>query len=291
MSRLNAKPLPTKISPLVKWSGSKGFFVKELYSLLPDLRGKRVFEPFLGGGSMLFCYDVASVVYASDIIPVLIDLFKTVKDNPEVVIEEYSSRWHQQQKNVKFYYEVRSRFNSNGLKDLHDFLFLMRLCYNGLPRFNSKGEFNTSLHIGRAGINPSTFKDVVFLWHKRVANVTFSAADYRESLSSANHGDFVFLDPPYFSTHGQYYPAAASFDFSDLKLVLEGLNSRGVSWMLTLDADFDLKTNHLLSGVYKVRKETSKHSSSFRRLAGQSSGKFGNTIYTNYQIKHKEILF
>src|SRR6185503_4484665 len=39
-----------------------------------------------------------------------------------------------------YYYEVRSRFNREG--GSLDFLFLNRACFNGVMRFNRKGEFN-----------------------------------------------------------------------------------------------------------------------------------------------------
>lgn len=40
----------------------------------------------------------------------------------------------------KYYYEVRDRFNKN--HNPLDFLFINRSCFNGMIRFNRKGEFN-----------------------------------------------------------------------------------------------------------------------------------------------------
>ena len=40
----------------------------------------------------------------------------------------------------RHYYRVRDRFNEG--HDPHDFLFLNRACFNGVMRFNRKGEFN-----------------------------------------------------------------------------------------------------------------------------------------------------
>ena len=240
---------------------------------------------------MLSCYPSSSSIYASDIIPALINVFKLVQSNPTIVFEEYQLRWLEQKSDKNFYYQVRDRFNKNGLLDPHDFLFLMRLCYNGLPRFNARGEFNTSLHINRDGINPLTFKDIISKWHSMISNVTFSVEDYRSAVAHATAGDFVFLDPPYFSTKGQYHPSASSFDFLDLKTVLENMNQSGVLWLLTLDADFEMQTNDLLRGVYSDKKSSTFRSSSFKRLAHQTGGRGGNTIYANYLFNNKETLF
>lgn len=279
-----------KVAPLIKWSGSKRFFLDEIKPLLPDLQGRTIFEPFVGGGSMLFCYPLHHNIFASDIIVVLIELFNEVKENPEIVYMQYATRWQAQQEDSRFYYAVRDRFNREGKNDVHDFLFLMRLCYNGLPRFNSKGEFNTSLHVNRSGILPATFRGIVFEWNVRLKNVSFVAEDYRSAIQRATSGDFIFLDPPYFSTEGQYASTGA-FDFVALKSTLEELNSKNILWMLTLDANFDLKTDNLLKGVYVSKEMTSFKSSSFKRLRGQQNSVGGNTIYTNYLLNSKGVLF
>lgn len=148
-------------------------------------------------------------VICSDINNDLITLWNKIKNKPEELISAYSQRWNELNKDEdierkkQYFYSVRSRFNKTRNPD--DFLFLSRTCTNGLIRYNSKGDFNTSLHFTRKGIEPETFQKILDHWSKKLVenDVTFIRQDYKNISTGAD--DFMYLDPPYANTKGIYY--------------------------------------------------------------------------------------
>lgn len=203
-----------KIQPAIKWSGSKRGQSETIVSHMPK-EINTYYEPFVGGASVLYQLlhsDIKVYNYTcSDFNNDLITLWNYIKNNPDLLSEMYKDRWEylnsNEDVNIKKqkFYEIRSRFNKD--RNPADFLFLSRTCTNGLIRYNSKGEFNTSLHFSRKGIIPETLKEIILNWSEVInANdVEFIHRSYDEV--EANEGDFLYLDPPYANTKGMYFGA------------------------------------------------------------------------------------
>lgn len=272
-----------KFPAIIKWSGSKRLVATQLAEHFPFF--ERYFEPFVGGGSML-PYSNGKEGFASDVIPELIDLWEIIKHSPDEAAEEYRIRWEKlQQQGANVYYEVRDNFNKT--RNSHDFLFLTRTCVNGLIRFNSNGDFNNSFHLSRAGIIPNTLKSQLLIWSKAIQNITFKTCDYRDTLSTVNKGDFVFLDPPYGGTKGRYQ--TQPFDTNAFFSELERLNSIGVKWMLTFDGKAGERTYSFAppSELYKSKFPIFTGNSAFTKLENKKLDKIEESVYTNYKITHR----
>ena len=189
------------LAPVIKWSGSKRSQSVKITSLFPKF--ERYYEPFLGGGSVMI-RSGASEAVCGDICGPLIGLWNRIKDDPSGVAEAYATRWTMLQTNGhQVYYEIREKFNSG--QDPHDLLFLSRTCVNGLIRFNRQGKFNNALHITRPGINPETMTKIICRWSDLIQKFEFVSGHYSDTTHGITAGDFVYLDPPYFNTAGQYY--------------------------------------------------------------------------------------
>lgn len=267
------------IEPVIKWSGSKRYVAPELSKYI--VKQKRYIEPFIGGGSMLPFRQIPKAV-ASDIIPELVNLWKQIKSNPELVAHEYQNRWERlQTEGHSVYYEVRDNFNKT--KNEFDFLFLTRTCVNGLIRYNTNGEFNNSMHKNRPGINPKTFRDILLKWSFFIKEVEFRKCDYRKTLSDANKHDFVFLDPPYGGTKDRY--TKTEFNLQDFYNELERLNSVGAKWILTFDGtagnrEYDYQ---LPKELYKHRSEIKTGNSPFTKSMRTSIDAVYESVYFNFQ--------
>lgn len=217
-----------EVPSLLKWTGSKRSQAARIASITPA--HKRYFEPFLGGGALLFYFAKPGAV-ASDIYAPLIRFWEMVRDDPAHLADDYAAQWQSLQKNLpRYFYIVRSRFNETRRPE--DLNFLMRTCVNGIVRFSKGGEFNNSFHLSRRGMAPKTFRVIVLEWSRRLSAVQFRQCDYAETLGQTEPGDFVYLDPPYFGNKQRYI---GDLDTARFYCELDKLNRRGVNWALSFD--------------------------------------------------------
>ena len=266
---------------LIKWTGSKRSQASQIASLFPVKRDATYFEPFLGGGSMLyFGASYFSHAVASDIYAPLVDLWQLVKDDSLRVVESYEMEWQRlQEKFPAHFFTVRDRFNRNhaGL----DLLFLSRTCVNGIIRFNKKGEFNNSIHLSRRGMQPEMFSKIVQSWSGKIQNVEFRVCDYGEILSLVNAGDFVYLDPPYVNSHNRY---VSDLDIDRFVRFLRELNERKVLWALSFDGERGRSnlTYDLPHDLYVFHTELVSGHSAVQKVLNSSVEEVRESLYLNY---------
>lgn len=265
-----------KTKPVIKWSGSKSSQAYSIAELIPQ--HNTYFEPFLGGGSVLYAVS-PDLAICGDICKPLIDLWNLIKTDPIVLVNHYEKCWNSLQSDYMEFYRARDRFNIDG--NPKDFLFLTRTCVNGLIRFNSNGEFNNSLHYTRKGIEPKKLETILFDWSNKVQNVNFICADYKETTVSAKEGDFVYLDPPYYNTKGRYY---GKIDYVEFFNYLRDLTKKNIKYALSFDG---LRGNNsyevdLPEDLY-VRKIILKSGkSTFRKVIDNVSEDVYETLYLNW---------
>ena len=267
------------IPPVIKWTGSKRTVANQLAEQF--LPSDTYFEPFVGGGAMI-PFAKANKGYASDIIPELIDLWNCIKTSPQTVASEYEMRWTDLQNNgADVYYRIRDSFNAT--RNCYDFLFLTRTCVNGMIRYNEKGEFNNSFHLSRPGIHPATLREIIFQWSRVLQKIEFLNVDYRDCLSRAKAGDFVFLDPPYGGTKSRY--TQTEFVLDDFFRELDRLNSIGVKWMLTFDGTAGNRTYSYAPpvDVYIHHYLINTGNSAFSRLMDNKKDVIQESVYLNFE--------
>lgn len=186
-------------------------------------------EPFLGSGVVLFSAQPKRAI-ACDINPHIIAFYQKISDGsltPGLVREHLTREGRKLlREGEDYYYEVRDRFNKSG--DSLDFLFLNRACFNGVMRFNRKGEFNVPFCR-----KPDRFRQA---YVTKIANQVgdlckimkdreweFRAGDWRECLTDLGNDDFVYLDPPYIGRHTDYYNQWTERDAVELAQVAQSL--------------------------------------------------------------------
>ena len=266
------------MKPVIKWSGSKRTQSDIIKSFFPD-SFDTYYEPFLGGGSMLYAIHPQKSI-CGDICKPLIDLWIEIRDNPQALSDGYALRWARlQEEGYTAYYAIRDDFNAN--RSPYDLLFLSRTCVNGLIRFNDKGDFNNSLHYSRPGINPDKLREIIFDWSARIQGTAFFAEDYTITTSTARAGDIVYLDPPYFHTKGRYF---GTIDFNKFLLYLEELNKKGIKYLLSFDgkrgeADF---TVDIPKELFKRHEFIPSGNSTFKKVIDKENERVFESLYINY---------
>lgn len=274
---------PLVLKPAIKWSGSKRTMAPTLHGLWPAsvLPTATYFEPFVGGGAMMPGRPCRAGV-AGDVLPSLIGLWKAIVSDPDGVARHYAHAWKQRQEHGQaVYYDVRTRFNAH--RSPLDLMVLSRMCVNGLIRFNTRREFNNSLHHTRPGIHPDRLQRLLRTWSAALVGMRFTAGDFEITLADAAVGDCVFLDPPYIHNKGRYQPDR--FDFARLWRVLADLNDRGVHWIMTLDGAAGARTydtSTVPSAIWTHRMELGSGNSPFTRLMKISTDAIQEAVFLNF---------
>ena len=170
-------------------------------------------EPFMGSGVVGFNVAPQNAIF-SDTNPYIIQFYNDLKtgyitsalvrtflENEGVKLEKG---------NADYYYEVRDRFNKEH-RSL-DFLFLNRACFNGMMRFNRKGEFNVPYCHKPQRFSKAYITKIVNqvqyveeqLKHK---NWIFICQSFEDSIKMASNYDnaFIYCDPPYIGRNTDYY--------------------------------------------------------------------------------------
>lgn len=215
----------------------------------------------------------------SDINSDLISLWNTIKDSPEDLIDGYLEMWNKLNEDEdidrrkNYYYEIRNSFNLN--RDPSEFLFLSRTCVNGLIRYNSSGNFNTSLHLTRDGMNPKTLAAIIIDWHNKLNtfDVKFLCRDYSNIQSNA--GDLIYLDPPYANSKGMYY---GKIDCDDL---WNWIREQKGKHILSFDGKRDLLdiTYDVPKDIYTSHEYVENGRSSFKDLKDQKVEYVKESLY------------
>lgn len=175
--------------------------------------GARWIEPFVGSASVVLNLKPERALLA-DTNRHLIGFYQAVQSgalNGEAAREHlFCEGKRLETTGADYYYAVRERFNQYGA--LLDFLFLNRSCFNGVMRFNRKGEFNVPF-----GHKPHRFTKAYVTkivnqinWaarQMRDADWEFRVASWSEVFAEVTGDDFVYLDPPYIGRHADYYNA------------------------------------------------------------------------------------
>ena len=252
------------VPSLLKWSGSKRSQASRIAAFAPKY--DRYYEPFLGGGALLFMLGRPQSV-GGDIYPPLISFWKMVRDEPSRIVADYARQWAALQVDLpNYYYVVRDRFNAEQRPE--DLNFLMRTCVNGIVRFSKKGDFNNSFHLSRKGMLPDRFEKIVHEWSNRIQGIEFRHGDFEETTADAKHGDFVYLDPPYAGNKQRYI---GDLDVERFYKFLDDLNRRDIKWALSFDGNRgQTEYDHALPpGIYKrMERLNSGHSAVSKVLNG-----------------------
>lgn len=183
--------------PILKWAGGKRQLLPYIRTHYPK-EFNTYFEPFLGAGAVLLDLQ-PKVAIVNDINEELINLYETVKNNAEELIDillKYEN-------DKEFFYKIRDLDRLpiykyfNPIIRASRLLYLNKTCYNGLYRVNKNGYFNVPYGGYK---NPNIVnKEAILSLHTflKGSDIKLLNTDFNIALDIASTGDFVYLDPPY----------------------------------------------------------------------------------------------
>ena len=197
--------------PPIKCQGIKTKLAPWIRAVIPTEFDGTWIEPFMGSGVVAFNIRPKQALLA-DSNPHLITFYRAVADG---TITPAATRQFLEREGAELmrsdgehYYAVRERFNR--FHDPLDFLFLNRSCFNGLIRFNRKGEFNVPFcrkpgrfaqaYITKICNQVKAVTDVL-----SVGDYSFVCRDMADTIGEAVEGDLLYCDPPYIDRHADYF--------------------------------------------------------------------------------------
>lgn len=195
---------PDSFRPFLKWPGGKYRLLDKIGNRLPH--GRRLIEPFVGSGAVFINMDYSRYLLG-DGNEDLIQLFTTLKQGGEDFIEYCAEFFTPEFNTEEVYYQSRLTFNHISHSDYKSalFIYLNRHCYNGLCRYNSKGQFNTPF--GRYK-KPYFPRDEMRSFIRASKQAKFIHSHFTDTMARARKGDVVYCDPP-------YVPLSATANFTD----------------------------------------------------------------------------
>lgn len=180
--------------PFLKWAGGKYALLPELDRLIPA--GKRLIEPFVGGGSVFLNSDKHERFLLADVNADLINLYQMLAVVPDSVIYE-AMKAFRHLNDAENFTVIREAFNAQRLDAVERaaaFLYLNRHCFNGLIRYNLDGFFNVGFGKYKAPYFP---EEEIKAFKRKAHACVFMNAGFRRTLALAGDGDVVYCDPPY----------------------------------------------------------------------------------------------
>jgi DNA adenine methylase len=196
--------------PFLKWAGNK---YRVLPHLIPHIGyPKRYCEPF--GGSLSVALNTPAEQYIlNDVNKDLVAIYQNLVDPADDNFIKYCEELFTPENNTKeAYLELRRHFNqaTDTTERARLFIYLNRHCFNGLSRYNKKGEFNVPFGKYDKPSCPSeemmNFR-MFFLTKQltRFTSLSFEDSSLYEDLEA---GDTVYFDPP-------YIPVSETASFTD----------------------------------------------------------------------------
>ncbi len=250
-------------------------------------------EPFMGSGVVGFNIAPKNAIF-SDTNPYTIDFYNKIKYK-EITSYKVREFLENESKKLlegddKYYYEVRDRFNKT--HNPLDFLFLNRSCFNGMIRFNRKGEFNVpyghkSNRFSKAYITKivNQVKYVEEMIEKN--NWQFICQSFEKTIKNAPDNSFIYCDPPYIGRHVDYFDSWNEENETKLKKVLAESNNK---FMLSTWNYNEYRKNEYLEKIWnECNKIDIEH---FYHVGAKETNRkpMMEALLTNYEIKENNNL-
>lgn len=224
--------LPSAITPAAPPLKTQGIKTRLTPFIAASIRwdgAGRWIEPFLGSAAVLLNIAPARALVA-DSNEHVIRFYRALQAGAltaETVGEHLRREGAQLlARGEEHYYAVRERFNAT--HEPLDLLFLNRACFNGIMRFNRRGEFNVPFcrkpERFRAALVSKICNQVA-----RAARVMrerrweFRCQPWQETLAQSQPEDFVYLDPPYAGRHCDYFNAWSDAEAGALAAAVKNL--------------------------------------------------------------------
>lgn len=280
-----------KAHPFIKWAGGKSRVVVRIKSFFPkDFNS--YYEPFLGSAALYFAVSPRKG-RLNDLNRALIDTYKVVRDNVEVLIveltkiqDEYYNLDNIELKK-EYYLARRVEFNAistpSSTRKSALFIFLNKTGFNGMYRENRSGQYN--IPFGKHD-HPLICDEVnLRTVSGDLQDIDLTSTSYQDAIHDAKSGDLVYLDPPYYpltntSNFTEYQAGGFTVD-DQIKLrdIFRELDKRGCYVVMSNSACSEIDDLYKGYNIARIKVARAINSKSNMR------GKIDEVIITNFDAE------
>ena len=239
--------------PPIKSQGIKTKLVPWIRSIVPsDFSGTWI-EPFMGTGAVAFNVAPQTAVLC-DSNPHLVKYYSALASGEITadIVKEYLTREGEilLSRGEQHYYDIRERFNANHAP--LDFLFLNRAGFNGMIRFNRKGEFNIPFcrkpqRFAQAYVSKIVNQVDCLGKLLQARKFTFKCQDFAQTIEEAASSDLIYCDPPYIDRHVDYFNG---WDDSQERLLFDKLSRFKGKFILSTWHHNDFRENDYIKSLW-----------------------------------------
>ena len=244
------------ISSPMNYIGGKAKLLPQLIPLFPP-KINTLYDVFTGGGNIIT--NISAHTYKAndlnDFVIGILDIFyhkdiNSILNEIDAIIDKYSLS----KENADGFLRLRSDYNANK----SPLMLYTLICYsfNHQFRFNNNLDYNTPFGRERSYFSDKLCERLIkFVERLQMRDISFSSQFFDRFLLSQNFkaDDFVYLDPPYLITTGNYNDGNRGFkdwtvdEEKRLYELLEQLDKSGVKWALSNVMEHKGKQNPILS--------------------------------------------
>ena len=237
-----------KLKPFVSYIGSKNKIIDKIDQRLPESI-TRYFEPFVGGGSVLFHiehhFPFVDEYFINDKEPRIMELYASIRNHFDQMVDVLT--WLNTRRSKKDFLRLLDTYNdSKKLTKVERsalYMYLLKLSFNSNLKFDKVLNKVKPTYSSTSGSCNIFNRDNLYQVSKFLKRVYLYNEDYVKFMSrfTFKKGDFVFLDPPYqVEFVGEYYSNIFTReDYKRLLAVCDNLHKKGALWMITLDSNED----------------------------------------------------
>ena len=239
--------------PPIKSQGIKTKLVPWISSIVPqDFDGVWI-EPFMGTGVVAFNLAPRHALLC-DSNPHLVNFYQAIAegDITAEIVRDFLNREGEKllEKGEAHYYLIRDRFNRD--HQPLDFLFLNRAGFNGMIRFNRKGEFNipfcrkpqrfAQAYITKI-VNQVSYVSRLF----KAKDFTFKRQNFKKTIYEAGAGNIIYCDPPYIDRYVDYY---SGWDGDQEEELYKALSATSSKFILSTWHHNDFRKNEYIEPLW-----------------------------------------
>lgn len=280
-------------SPL-NYTGGKFKLLPQILPLFPN--NINTFYDIFGGGGSVSLNIRANYIYYNDINKYISSMFNNIKgQNCNECLKKIHNlikKYNLSKENLNGFLKLREEYN-NGNRTWDMLYTLICYSFNYQFRFNNKHEYNSSFGKNKSCFSNST-EDKFSKFINKINNIdiVFDSKDFRDvNYCNLDGNDFVYFDPPYLITCGNYNDGKRGFkgwkqqDDIDLINLCDDLNNKGVKFALSNVLENKGKSNDILkewSKKYNVYHLNNTYGNCNYHAKDKSKNNTDEVLITNY---------